>query len=251
MRLRIRSTNFTPFGLTSSLLGSGLLAVAAFRATWKMSSNFPLAWWTAAAVFMGALIAGQLLVNVREFTFNAASRTLIVRDRWLMFIRRRPKSIEFADILAVYLRSQESVYPVIVLRSGKKLYPRWPGTVREINRYCAAVKRITHVGRISVSEQRSRGRAGRLLSILTLTAAVLMMTAVVVARSLPHAINLAVNISFVLLVLIVFGIAVWTNRGRRLGTKETLQEARTGICPRCGVAAAAKGSRCPACGLRL
>ena len=170
MPLRIRSTNLTPFGLVGSLLGSGLLAVAAFRVTWRMSSNFALAWWVAAAVFMGALIGGQLLVNVREFTFDAVSRTLIVRDRWLMFIRRRPKSIEFADISAVYLRSQESVYPVIVLRSGKKLYPRWPGTVREINRYCAAIKRITHVGRISVSEQRSRGRMRRLWSILTLAA---------------------------------------------------------------------------------
>lgn len=170
MRLRIRSTNLTPLGLTSSLLGSGILAIAAFRAMWRMSSNFPLAWWAAAAVFIGALIGGQLLVNVREFTFDATSQALIVRERWLGFIRRRPRSIGFADIAAIFLRSQESVYAVVVLRSGEKLYPRWPGKVREINRYCAAVKRVTHTGRISATERAARGRRARSSSIVSLTA---------------------------------------------------------------------------------
>lgn len=144
--------------MLASLIVGAAVAVGSFQVAWRISADFRLAWWAALAALIGALAAGQLLIVVREYTFAAATRTLTVRERWLGLIRRKPRFIPFADIAAVYLRSGESVQAVVVLRSGKKLYPRRPGTPREINRYCAAVKRITHVGRVLPAERRWRGR---------------------------------------------------------------------------------------------
>ena len=251
MRLRLQTKNATPLGMIGSLMLAGLLAVAAFRGAWAVSSSFSVSWWAAAGAFFGGLIGGISLINVRQYTFNAAVQTLIVQDRWLGFIRGKRRDIPFAEIAAVYLRSGEGVFAVVVLRSGKKLYPCSAGTGRKVNRYCAAVKRITHVGRILPAERRARGRnAGddRLVSALVATACGLVVAEMLFCQKLPYAVNLALIAGFILVFVVLVGLAV---RGTRLEIRASFRRARGGVCPNCGCATATHCSKCAACGMRL
>lgn len=255
--LRICSSNSTPLGIMASLLVAALLVVVAFRVVLSLSFTFAVAFWAATAVFVVAMMVGPLLINLRQYTFSAALRTLTVRERWLYFLRRRPRSIPLSEIAAVYMRSNESLYPVVVLRSGKKLYPRLPGSPREINRYCAAVKRITHVGSMLPSERWARGSAGptdRLASALFIAACVLVAAEMLFSERLPHAINVALIVASILVFVVVIGLAIWTPCWRGCGIRSVVRESfrlsLAGICPNCGFESKTEFKYCPACGTR-
>src|SRR6185312_2154648 len=165
--------------------------------------------------------------------------------------------IPFADIAAIYLRTIENVQAVIVLRSGKKLYPYSSGTPRKTNRYCAAVKRIAHVGRVLPAERRARGKAGGdewLPSVLVAALCGLVVAEMLLAEKLPHAINVALISVAVLMFLILIVLAVGGTLpkggiGSRI--REAFRLARAGICRNCGCATDGNVGNCPACGMRL
>lgn len=163
VRMAVHSRNASSFGVVCAVGGGAALTVAVFRLVLSLSHWFALSWWLGTATFIGSIIVGQLLIHVRDYAFDGRTKTLVLQDRWLGFLPGRRRVIPFAEISGVHLRSRETVDAVVTLASGRKVCPCWSGTPRQIHRYCGVIKRITHVGTISKSERRARGRSRRRL----------------------------------------------------------------------------------------
>lgn len=161
VRMAVHSRNVSSLGVVCALGGGAVLTVAVFRLVLSLSHSFALSWWLGAVTFVGSIIVGQLVIHVRDYAFDGRTKALVVQGRWLGFIPGRRRVIPFAEISGVHLRSRETVDAVVALSSGRKVYPRWSGTVRQIHRFCAVIKRITRVGTISQAERRARGRRNR------------------------------------------------------------------------------------------
>lgn len=86
MRMALQSSNSTGFGVTCSFFVAIILAVAAFRFVFAISFSFAECWWVAFAVFIASMIAGQSMINRRQFVFDSRVKAIVVQDRWFGLI---------------------------------------------------------------------------------------------------------------------------------------------------------------------
>jgi len=133
--MNMETSNATPIGYIATFVLSAVLAASAF-------------WWVAllvrrvdVALLVGlccfAILYCLLLqaINIRRYTFDVASREILVENIWLRLFDAKRSVYSFSDVEEIRIRTFEMSYLVVTLRSGEKLYPRSGGT-KNVRDFC-------------------------------------------------------------------------------------------------------------------